>query len=155
MIVNTNNGESMNNKEYKELTSKIIPKPKSKKLLVSFMVGGIIGIIGQILMNVYSNIDFLSKIDSGNLMMVTLIFVSSLMTGLGLFDDLVTKYEAGLIVPITGFAHSTASSAMEYRKEGLVYGIGANIFKLSGSVILYGIVSASIFGLIRYIIFGG
>ena len=88
-------------------------------------------------------------------MMVTLIFVSSLLTAFGFFDNLVSKAEAGLIVPITGFSHSTTSSAMEYRKEGLVYGIGANIFKLSGSVILYGTVSACIFGLIRYIIFGG
>ena len=155
LFVNTNNGENMNKKDYKELTSKINPKTRQKKLFISFFVGGLIGVIGQILVTIYSKIDFLSKIDSGNLMMVTLIFISSLLTAIGCFDNLVTKFEAGLIVPITGFSHSTTSSALEYRKEGLVYGIGSNIFKLSGSVILYGIVSASIFGIIRYIIFGG
>ena len=88
-------------------------------------------------------------------MMITLIFISSLLTGLGVFDKLVTLCGAGLIIPITGFAHSTTSSAMEYRKEGLVNGIGSNIFKLSGTVILYGVISSYIFGIIRYIIFGG
>ncbi len=146
----------MNKEEYKELTGSIIPKTfKIKKIFIAFLVGGLIGLIGQVLVTIYSNIDSLSKIDSCNLMMVTLIFVSSLLTAFGFFDNLVSKAEAGLIVPITGFSHSTTSSAMEYRKEGLVYGIGANIFKLSGSVILYGTVSACIFGLIRYIIFGG
>lgn len=88
-------------------------------------------------------------------MMVTFIFISSLLTGLGIFDKLVTKFGAGLIIPITGFSHSMTSSAMEYRKEGMVTGIGMNIFKLSGTVILYGVVSAYIFGIIRFIIFGG
>ena len=72
----------------------------------------------------------------------------------GFFDNLIDLFKAGLIIPITGFAHSTTASAMEYRKEGLTTGIGANIFKLSGSVILYGIVSAYLFGIIRYLLFG-
>ena len=88
-------------------------------------------------------------------MIITLIFISSLLTGLGVFDKLVTMFGAGLIIPITGFAHSTTSSAMEYRKEGLVSGIGSNIFKLSGTVLMFGVVSAYIFGIIRLIIFGG
>ena len=87
--------------------------------------------------------------------MVTFIFISSFLTAIGVFSRLVKKYGAGLIVPITGFSHSTTSSAMEYKNEGLINGIGSNIFKLSGSVILYGIVSASIFGFIRFVIFGG
>ena len=70
------------------------------------------------------------------------------------FDKLVTMFGAGLIVPITGFSHSTPSSALEYKKEGLVNGIGSNIFKLSGTVILYGIVSAYIVGIIKIIIGG-
>ena len=61
----------------------------------------------------------------------------------------------GLIIPITGFAHSMQSAMLDYKKEGLVYGFGSNIFKLAGSVILYGVVSAYIFGLIRFLIFGG
>ena len=88
-------------------------------------------------------------------MIVTLIFVGCLLTCLGFFDSAVKWAGAGLIVPITGFAHSMTSAAMEYRKEGLILGIGANIFKLAGSVILYGVVSAYIFGFLRLIIMGG
>jgi len=146
----------MSEKEYKELTKRIIPSSfKLKKLIIAFIVGGIVGVIGQLLITFYSSFESISESTASNLMMVTLIFLSSLFTGLGFFDHLVSKFGAGLIVPITGFSHSTTSSAMEYRKEGLVYGIGSNIFKLSGSVILYGVVSAYIFGIIRYIIFGG
>ena len=119
------------------------------------MSGGLFGLFGQILIKVYSMAPTISNIKAGNLMMVTLIFLASLFTGLGFFDNLIDLFKAGIIIPITGFAHSTTASAMEYRKEGLTSGIGANIFKLSGSVILYGIVSAYLFGIIRYVFFGG
>lgn len=148
--------KNMNEKEYKELTKKIIPSTfNMKKVWITFIVGGLMGIIGQVLIDFYSSFEGVSEVTASSLMMVTIIFLSSLFTGLGFFDHLVSKVGAGLIVPITGFSHSTTSSAMEYKKEGLVYGIGANIFKLSGSVILYGVVSAYIFGIVRYIIFGG
>ena len=146
----------MDKDKYRELTNDILPrKVNIKKYLIAFIVGGIIGLLAEVLVNLYSSFNGINRIEAGNLMMLTFIFISSLLTGLGFFDDLVTKFGAGLIVPITGFSHSTTSSAMEYRKEGLVYGIGSNIFKLSGSVILYGVISAYIFGIIRFIIFGG
>ena len=88
-------------------------------------------------------------------MIVILIFVASLCTALGFFDNLVSKAKAGLIVPITGFAHAMTSSMIDYKKEGLITGIGANAFKLTGSVILYGVVSAYLFGMVRYLFFGG
>ena len=145
----------MNIEKYKKICEKHTPKENNlKKLLVSFIVGGLIGVLGQFLMDFYSSFQSISKNDAGNLMMVTLIFFSCLFTALGFFDDLVTKIGAGLFVPITGFAHATTSSAMEYRKEGLVFGIGSNIFKMSGSVILYGIISAYICSVLSYI-FGG
>ena len=136
----------MNIEKYKKICKKNTPKENNlKKLLVS---------LGQFLMDFYSSFQSISKNDAGNLMMVTLIFFSCLFTALGFFDDLVTKIGAGLFVPITGFAHATTSSAMEYRKEGLVFGIGSNIFKMSGSVILYGIISAYVCSVLSYI-FGG
>lgn len=145
----------MNIEKYKKICKKNTPKENNlKKLLVSFIVGGLIGVLGQFLMDFYSSFQSISKNDAGNLMMVTLIFFSCLFTALGFFDDLVTKIGAGLFVPITGFAHATTSSAMEYRKEGLVFGIGSNIFKMSGSVILYGIISAYVCSVLSYI-FGG
>ena len=145
----------MNIEKYKKICEKHTPKENNlKKLLVSFIVGGLIGVLGQFLMDFYSSFQSISKNDAAYLMMVTLIFFSCLFTALGFFDDLVTKIGAGLFVPITGFAHATTSSAMEYRKEGLVFGIGSNIFKMSGSVILYGIISAYICSVLSYI-FGG
>ena len=146
----------MNNKKYKRLTKKHLPKKLNiKNLLLAFLSGGFIGLFGQILIKVYSMAPTISNMEAGNLMMVTLIFLASLFTGLGFFDNMIDLFKAGIIIPITGFAHSTTSAAMEYRKEGLTSGIGANIFKLSGSVILYGIVSAYLFGIIRYVFFGG
>ncbi len=88
-------------------------------------------------------------------MLVTFIFITCLLTGIGVFDDLVKKGKMGLIIPITGFAHSMQSAVLDYKKEGLIYGFGSNVFKLAGSVILYGVVSAYVFGLVRFIIFGG
>ena len=146
----------MDKDKYKKLTKEVLPSSINiKKFIISFVVGGLIGVLGQVLVNFYSSFNGISINEADNLMIVTLIFISSLFTALGFFDDLVTKAGAGLIVPITGFSHSTTSSAMEYRKEGLVYGIGANIFKLSGSVILYGVLSAYIFGIVRFVFFGG
>lgn len=146
----------MNNEKYNELIKTVLPKTFTfKKCFLAFISGGLIGVLAELLIKFYSGFEGISKNEASSLMMVTLIFVASLLTALGIFDKLVTKYGAGLIVPITGFSHSTTSAAIEYKKEGLVYGIGANIFKLSGSVILYGIISAYIFGIIRYIIFGG
>ena len=146
----------MNSRKYKRLIKKYLPKKLNiKNLVLAFVSGGLIGLFGQVLVKVYSLAPNISNVEAGNLMMVTLIFLASLFTGLGFFDNLIDLFKAGIIIPITGFAHSTTSSAMEYRKEGLTTGIGANIFKLSGSVILYGIVSAYLFGIIRYLFFGG
>ena len=93
--------------------------------------------------------------ESGVLVILTLIAISSILTALGIFDVLVTKLKSALIIPITGFAHSMTSAALEYRTEGLILGIGANIFKLAGTVILYGTVAVYFFGLIRLLIIGG
>ena len=99
--------------------------------------------------------DSISTKDASVFMIVTLIFFATLFTALGFFDKWVTFAKCGLIIPITGFAHSMASAGIEYKKDGPIYGLGSNLFKLSGSVILYGIVSAWAFGLIRYLLLGG
>ena len=87
-------------------------------------------------------------------MIVTLVFLGCLLTCLGFFDKIVHFARCGLIIPITGFAHAMMSASLEYRKEGFVTGIGANMFKLAGSVIVFGVVSAYIFGFLRLIIGG-
>lgn len=146
----------MDKERYKEITSKIVPKEdKVKNGIIAFLVGGFIGLLGEVMVFVLENNFNVAHKDATSIMIVTLIFIASLCTALGFFDDLVSKAKAGLIVPITGFAHAMTSAMLDYKKEGLVTGIGANAFKLTGSVILYGVVSAYIFGMVRYLFFGG
>ena len=113
------------------------------------------GVLGHFLLQLYSYYLNISTADAAIFMIITLVFLASLFTALGFFDKLVNFARCGLIIPITGFAHSMTSAAIEFKREGYVTGLGANIFKLAGTVILYGIVSAYIFGIIRYLIFGG
>lgn len=146
----------MNEQKYKELTSKIVPKEdRLKNAIISFLVGGFMGLLGQVIVFILENSFDVKHKDATSIMLVILIFIASLLTAMGVFDNLVSKTKAGLIVPITGFAHAMTSSMLDYKKEGLITGIGANAFKLTGSVILYGVVSAYIFGTIRYLFFGG
>lgn len=146
----------MNKERYKELINETVAKEdKVKNGITAFLIGGIVGMIGQIIVSVLENNFNIIHKDATSIMIVILIFIASLLTALGVFDDLVSKAKAGLIVPITGFAHAMTSSMIDYKKEGLVTGIGSNAFKLTGSVILYGVVSAYIFGIVRYLFFGG
>jgi stage V sporulation protein AC len=146
----------MNKELYKKIVKKHTPKEdKSKNAIKAFTIGGIVGIIGQFLISFYSDNLHLSTSDAATVMIITLIFITCLLTALGFFDSFVSFAKAGLFVPITGFAHSMMSSSMEYKKEGLVLGIGSNMLKLAGTVIVYGIVSAWFFGMIRFILLGG
>lgn len=141
---------------YDKIIKKHKPKEDSfKNELIAFLVGGMVGLLAQIMTDIYAYIFHISSPDASTFTIVTLIFIGCLLTCLGFFDNVVRKCGAGLIVPITGFAHSMMSAALEFRKEGFINGIGANMFKLAGSVIVYGVVSAYIFGLIRYLLFGG
>ena len=146
----------MTKEEYKKLVSKYTPKyNRLKSILIAFLVGGTIGMIGQGLIDFYSKVCNLTIKDAKTYMIVTLIFISSFLTALGFFFIFVSKVKCGIIVPITGFAHAMTSAALEYRKEGLILGLGSNIFKITGSVILYGVVGAYVFGIIRVLIIGG
>lgn len=117
--------------------------------MLAFLSGGTIGLISQIIY-VYLN----SNIGYGSSKSFTIIFIiwvtlSSLLTGLGVFDKIASFFKAGIIIPSTGFAHAMTSCAMDNNKEGFITGIGANIFKLTGSIILYGIISAIVFAFIK------
>ena len=141
--------------KYKELVKKHKRKEDVlKNTIISFMSGGIMGLLGQGIIDMYTYIFDISSKEAGVYMIETLIFLGCLFTCLGWFDKLVNFCKCGLIIPITGFAHATQSAALEYRREGLVTGIGANMLKLSGTVIIYGVISAYVFGLIRYLIGG-
>lgn len=130
------------------------PETKIKNALVAFICGGVMGFIAELIIESLCNWFSISRNDSAIYMITFFIFIACLFTALGFFDKLVTKFKCGLIIPITGFAHSVMSSSLDYKNEGFIYGIGSNMFKLAGSVILYGVVSAFIFGLIRYLIGG-
>lgn len=146
----------MDKNKYKQLVDKNTPKENYiKNALIAFFVGGSLGTLSELLLRCYSIWFNLPRKESGVIVTLSLIAIASILTAMGIFDTLVTKVKASLIIPITGFAHSMTSAALEYKNEGPILGIGANIFKLSGTVILYGIVSVYIFGILRLIIIGG
>ena len=146
----------MNSKEYQVLVDKHTKKDsRLVNALVTFVGGGLMGLFSQILLYSYTLIFNLPRNKAGIMVILTLIVISSVLTAIGVFDICVNKLKCALIVPITGFAHSMTSSALEYKNEGLIMGIGSNIFKLSGSVILYGVVAVYVFGLLRLLIMGG
>ena len=139
--------------KYKDIVNYNTPKQNTLlNALVAFISGGVMGLIGNFLVNFYSSMLSIPTSDASVFMIITLIFFGCLFTALGFFDKWVTFCKCGLIIPITGFAHSMMSASLEYKKEGLITGIGANMFKLAGTVIIYGVVSAYIFGLIRLVI---
>lgn len=145
----------MNNKQrFKDIVKKTEDqKDKLGRAIIAFVSGGIVAIIGQSFFDLYTKILNINEKDSLSLMLVTIIFITALLTGIGIFDKISQKTGAGTFIPISGFANALTSSALESKSEGLIYGIGSNMFKLAGSVITYGIVSAYILGILRYIVF--
>ena len=141
---------------YNSIVNKHTPKEdRLKNSLIVFFTGGIIGILSELLLNCYSVWLSLPRKESGILVILTWIIIASLLTAFGVFDLLVRIFKSALLIPITGFAHSMTSAALDYKTEGLVLGIGANIFKLAGSVILYGVVSVYVFRILRILVLGG
>ena len=145
----------MINKKYDEIVERHKPtEQRSKNSLIAFLIGGLVGAIGEGLIQIYCSIWHISRTVSSVYMIITLIFIAALATAIGFFDKWVNFARCGLLIPITGFSHSMMSAALEYKREVPIFGIGSNTFKLAGSVIVYGVVSAWTFGLIRLIIGG-
>lgn len=139
----------MNQSELKSIAARHVPNEhKFKKCCLAFLSGGLIGGIGQIGYEVLK--ESFSPSDSSVMIMLIVILIASISTGLGIYDKIAQHCGAGLFIPISGFSNALTSSAMECRGEGLVLGIGSNMFKLAGSVLTYGIISALIFSAIRY-----
>lgn len=142
----------MDRKEYDQLAEELKPVNHCiKNGLNAFLYGGFIGIIAQGLLEFFMNVYNCNEKDATPMMIITLVFVACLLTGLGIYDKIAAHAGAGTFIPITGFANSMSSSALDSQSEGLVLGIGSNMFKLGGTVITYGIVSASLLGVIRYV----
>lgn len=141
----------MNKQEYNQIANK--NKPENYVLrhcIRAFFIGGGIGALAQGLLMFYQNAMNMEEKVAISMMSVTFIFIACVLTGLGVYDNLAMYSGAGLFIPITGFANSVCASALEGKSEGLILGIGSNMFKLAGSVITYGIVSATVLGVIRY-----
>ena len=145
----------MNKDEYKKLVDELTPKEnKLRYALVAFVAGGLIGFIGQVIVTILTTTFEMEMVEACTWLCIMIILFASFLTSLGFFDNWVTKVKAGLIVPTTGFAHSITSAALDYKKEGLITGLGANFFKLAGSVLLYGIIAAFFLSILGVMIYG-
>ncbi len=138
--------------EYQQLAKKIEPKrPVLTNCLRAFLVGGLICLIGQAIQMSFVEWGGFDKKEAGNPTVAILILMSVILTGLGVYDKIAQWAGAGSAVPVTGFANSMASAAIEHRAEGLVLGVGGKMFKLAGPVIVFGVVAAFIIGILHLI----
>ena len=139
----------------KEKYSKMVKKqtknsPLIKNCVVAFLVGGLICTIGQFILEFYQNIGVKTE-DAKTLCSVTLVFIGVALTALHLYEKIAAYAGAGTLVPITGFANSVASPAIEFKAEGFVLGVGAKMFAIAGPVIVYGTTAAVVYGFIYWI----
>ena len=135
---------------YNKLEQKYeLKRPIMKNCLKAFLVGGIICLIGQAVTYFYIYFFHFTEQTAGNPTVATMIFFSMLLTGFGVYDHIGQFAGAGSAVPVTGFGNSVISAAIEHRTEGFVLGVGGNMFKLAGSVILFGVFSAFVVALIK------
>ena len=145
---------NMSKKEYNRYVARLAQKsPLGKDLLRSFLVGGLICVIGQLILNGFTALD-LSEQDAAAATSVSLVFLSAVLTGLSVYDDIAKFAGAGTLVPITGFANAVVSPAIEFKAEGFVTGMAAKMFIIAGPVIVYGTGASVLYGVIL-VIFGG
>ena len=141
----------MDNQQYNQYVSeKADPSPLWKDCLWAFCVGGAICAGGQGLLALYQSWGA-DKEDAASWASITLIFLASLLTGLGVFDSIAKRAGAGTLVPITGFSNAMVSPALEFKSEGLVTGTGAKLFTVAGPVLAYGISASVVYGIILYV----
>lgn len=142
----------------KEYANLVRQKTKNNNILenafVSFLTGGVLGGMYHIFTIWIIDLFNVNDITASGYTCALFIIIAVILTGFGVFDNLVTKFKFGLIIPITGFAHSVASSLLDYKKDGLITGMGSNMFKLAGAVILYGLIAAFFSAIIKVIIYG-
>ena len=142
--------KSCTQQQYDEMVKKASPNSKSGiDMLKAFLIGGAICCLGQAINNLFAAGGFDTKTAAG-WTSVTLVLISAVLTGLGLYEKIAKHGGAGTLVPITGFANAVVSPALEFKSEGFVLGLGAKIFIISGPVILYGTAASVLYGLIYY-----
>jgi stage V sporulation protein AC len=140
-------------KSYQQTVDEVAPKrPVLKNCMTAFLTGGIICAIGQVISFVYMYFFPFTERTASNPTVATLVFLSMILTGVGLYKKIGQFGGAGSAVPVTGFGNAVISAAIEHRSEGFILGVGGNIFKLAGSVIVYGVFSAFVVALIKTIL---
>lgn len=138
--------------EYKELAKRNEPpRPILKNCLLAFLSGGTICLIGQAIQQMFIKWGGFSEKEAGNPTVAVLVILSVILTSLGVYDKIAQWAGAGTAVPVTGFANSMASAAIEHRSEGVVLGVGGKMFKIAGPVIVFGTVAAFIVGILHWI----
>lgn len=136
--------------EYQNLTKNMTPKPNVLlNSIRAFVVGGLICVIGQLIINLL-NIAGLERTEASTATTGILILLGALLTGLGIYDEIGRFAGAGSIIPVTGFANSVVAPALEFKREGYVLGVGARLFTIAGPVLVYGIATSIIIGIIYY-----
>jgi len=136
---------------YAQLVDRLAPRsPMAQGIWRAFWVGGAICVLGQAITDFFARVLYWGTQSTATATSICLIFLSALLTGLGVYDRIGKYAGAGSIVPITGFANSVVSPAMEFRREGLVMGVGAKLFTLAGPVLVYGISASIIVGLMTF-----
>ena len=141
----------MTEREYGKLVKELSPdSPIGKDCLLAFFFGGLICVLGQALVNLYTSLG-MEKQDAFTACSMSLVVLSTLVTGLSLYDDVAKFAGAGTLVPITGFANSIAAPAVEFKTEGLVLGTAAKMFTIAGPVIVYGVSASVVYGVIYWI----
>ena len=136
----------------KLLSERKLKKKYFKNALSAFVFGGLLSLFGQIILEFFKLFEFKEK-ESITYMLLIVIFLAVLLSGFGIYDKFGQVAKCGSIIPITGFANSMSSSAMEYKPEGFILGVGANTFKLAGTVVVFGVFSAFIVATIKYLVF--
>ncbi len=140
-----------NSKSYKKRIKKRTPGSKIfKNSAAAFLTGGTVCLFGELISDLFSNFG-MSEEDSYTMVTVFLIFLASILTGLGVFDKIARHAGAGTLLPVTGFANAVVSPALDTKSEGFILGVGAKIFTVAGPVILYGILSGTVLGIIYFI----
>nr|WP_090395920.1 stage V sporulation protein AC [Natribacillus halophilus] len=144
---------NMETENYKQVAKRMEPsRPVGMRSLKAFLVGGFICLIGQCIQVFYMTFFNFNEATVGAPTVATIIFIAVLLTGFGVYDKFSQFSGGGTLVPVSGFANAMASTAIEYRSEGYVLGVGGNMFKLAGSVIVFGTVAAFIIGIIYAIV---
>ena len=140
--------------QYKALIARLTPKSKvGQDALRAFWVGGAICVLGQVISDIGTRMLGLTLMQASSLTSVTLVFLTALLTGIGVFDVIAKYAGAGTVVPITGFANAMVSPAMEFRPEGWVLGTGARLCTIAGPVLVYGVSASVIVGIVYYFIY--